>query len=139
MPWAPGPIGTRGGGMIDPRRVGNEIRHWREEWAAIPAEERDAMQNYLLEDPTGVQVVSQESRMFILETADLGMMTELQRTPTPTMVERWVDLDKLVQEAHLSIITGGQPIEYFDEMVAQWKQQGGDQVMAEVNEWWASK
>lgn len=139
MPWAPGPIGTRGGGMIDPRRIGNEIRYWREEWAEIPAEERDAMQNYLLEDPTGVQVVSQESRMFILETADLGMMTELQRAPTPTMVERWVDLKKLVEEAHLSIITGGKPIESFDEMVAQWQQQGGDQVMAEVNEWWASR
>ena len=27
MPWAPGPIGTRGSGMIDPRRVGNEIKH----------------------------------------------------------------------------------------------------------------
>jgi putative aldouronate transport system substrate-binding protein len=139
MPWAPGPIGTRGGGMIDPRRVGNEIRYWREEWAEIPAEERDAMQNFLLEDPTGVQVVQQESRMFILETADLGMMTELQRTPTPTMVERWVDLDKLVQETHLGIITGGKPIEAFDEMVAQWRQLGGDQVLAEVNEWWASR
>jgi putative aldouronate transport system substrate-binding protein len=139
MPWAPGPIGTRGSGMIDPRRVGNEITYWREEWGKIPPEERDALQTYLLEDPTGVQAVSQDSRVFILETADLGMMTELQRTPTPTMVERWVDLQKLVEEAHLSIITGGKPIEAFDDMVTQWKQQGGEQVLAEVNEWWASR
>ena len=139
MPWAPGPIGTRGGGMIDPRRIGDEIRYWREEWADIPADQRDAMQNYLLEDPTGVQIVQQESRMFILETAELGMMTELQRTPTPTMVERWVDLRKVIEETHLSIITGGKPIEAFDEMIAQWQQLGGDQVTAEVNEWWASR
>lgn len=139
MPWAPGPIGTRGGGMIDPRRVGDEIRYWREEWASIPAEERDAMQNLLLEDPTGVQVVQQESRMFILETAELGMMTELQRSPTPTMVERWVDLQKLVDETLLGIITGGKPISAFDDMVTQWKQLGGEQVIQEVNEWWANK
>jgi putative aldouronate transport system substrate-binding protein len=139
MPWAPGPIGTRGGGMIDPRRVGNEIRYWREEWTEIPAEERDAMQNFLLEDPTGVEVVQQESRMFILETAELGMMTELQRTPTPTMVDRWVDLQKLVDETLLSIITGGKPLDAFDEMVTQWQQLGGEQVTQEVNEWWASK
>lgn len=139
MPWAPGPIGTRGGGMIDPRRVGNEIKYWREEWAAIPVEDRDAMQTLLLEDPTGVQVVGQESRIFILETAEQGMMTELQRTPTPTMVERWVDLQKLVDETLLGIITGGKPIEAFDEMVTQWRQLGGDQIITEVNEWWASK
>jgi hypothetical protein len=125
--------------MIDPRRVGKEIKHIREEWTAIPAEDRDALQNYLLEDPTGVQVVSQESRVFILETAELGMMTELQRSPTPTMVERWVDLQKMVEETHLGIITGGKPIEAFDDMVTQWKQLGGDQVIQEVNEWWASK
>ena len=84
-------------------------------------------------------MVSQESRVFILETAELGMMTELQRSPTPTMVERWVDLQKMVEETHLGIITGGKPIEAFDDMVTQWKQLGGDQVIQEVNEWWASK
>ena len=139
MAWAPGPIGTRGSGMIDPRRVGDEISYIRTEWTAIPADERDALQNYLLEDPTGVQVIGQESRVFILVTADLGLMTELQRSPTPTQVERAVDLKKLVDETILSIITGGKPIEAFDEMVTQWKQLGGDQVTQEVNEWWASK
>ncbi len=139
MPWAPGPIGTRGSGMIDPRRVGDEIRFWREQWAPIPAEERDAMQNLLLEDPTGVQVVSQESRMFILETADLGMMTELQTLPTPTMVDRWVDLRKLQDETILAIIIGERPISDFDAMVAQWQQMGGDRITEEVNEWWANR
>jgi len=139
MPWAPGPIGTRGGGMIDPRRVGNEIKYRQDNWAKIDAADRDAMQNLLLEDPTGVQTVSDQSRLMILDTADLGMMTELQTTPTPTMVERWVDMQKLVDQTILNIITGQQPIDSFDEMVTQWKQIGGDQVTQDVNEWYQSK
>jgi putative aldouronate transport system substrate-binding protein len=137
--WAIGPIGTRGGGMADPRSVGNAIRYRQEEFGKVPEAERDAMMNLLLEDPTGLQQVSDESRLFILEHAAEAKMTALQRLPTPTMVERNVDLDKLVDETILSIITGQKPLSAFDEMVAQWKQIGGDQVTQEVNEWWASK
>ena len=137
--WAIGPIGTRGGGMADPRHIGNEIRYRREEFAKVAPEARDAMMNLLLEDPTGVQQVSDESRLAILENAADAKLTALQRLPTPTMVERAVDLDKLVDEAILSIIIGEKPLEAFDEMVTQWKQLGGDQITQEVNEWWASK
>jgi putative aldouronate transport system substrate-binding protein len=137
--WAIGPIGTRGGGMADPRHVGNEIRYRREEFAKVPPEERDAMMNLLLEDPTGVQQVSDESRLFILEHADEAKMTALQRLPTPTMVERSVDLDKLIDETILSIIIGEQPISALEEMVTQWNQLGGEQITQEVNEWWASR
>jgi putative aldouronate transport system substrate-binding protein len=137
--WAIGPVGTRGGGMADPRRVGNEIKYRRDEWGKLPPEKRDAMMNLLLEDPTGVQQVSDESRLFILDNAADGRLTELQRLPTPTMLERGVDLQKLVDEAILGIITGEKPLSAFDEMVTQWQQLGGDQVTKEVNEWWAAK
>jgi putative aldouronate transport system substrate-binding protein len=138
-PWAIGPIGTRGGGMADPKRVGNEIKYRRDEWSKIPAEQRDAMQNLLLEDPTGVQQVSDESRLFILDTASDGKMTELQRLPTPTQLERGADLQKVIDETLIGIIVGEKPMSAFDEMVTQWKQLGGDQVTQEVNEWYASK
>ncbi|MEZ4868600.1 MAG: extracellular solute-binding protein [Caldilineaceae bacterium] len=137
--WAIGPIGTRGSGMADPRHIGNQIKYYRDNWGPIPAAERDAMQSLLLEDPTGVQQVGQESRLFILETAADGMMTELQRLPTPTMVEKGVDLQKLLDENILSIIIGEKPLSAFDDMVAQWKAQGGEQITQEVNEWWSSR
>jgi putative aldouronate transport system substrate-binding protein len=139
MAWAPGPIGTRGSGMIDPRLVGNQFRHQLEDWGAIPPEERDAWQTLQLEDPTGVAILGQKSRLFILETADEGMISELQRLPTPTMVERQVDLEKLVDETILSIIIGERPLEAFDEMVTQWQSLGGEKITQEINEWWASK
>jgi putative aldouronate transport system substrate-binding protein len=137
--WAIGPIGTRGTGMADPRRVGNEIKFHRDEWTKIAPDQRDAMMNLLLEDPTGVQQVSDESRLFIIDNAADGRITELQRLPTPTMLERQADLQKLVDEAITAIIVGEKPLSAFDDMVTQWKQLGGDQVTKEVNDWWASK
>jgi putative aldouronate transport system substrate-binding protein len=137
--WAIGPIGTRGSGMADPKSIGNGIKYRRDEWSKIPAEKRDAMQNLLLEDPTGVQQVSDESRLFILDTAADGMLTALQRLPTATQLERGADLQKVIDEALIGIIVGEKPLSAFDDMVAQWKQQGGEQVTKEVNEWWATK
>lgn len=139
MPWAPGPIGTRGSGMIDPRLIGNQYRHQLEDWGALAEDQRDAWQTLQLEDPTGVAILGQQSRLFILETADQGIMTELQRLPTPTMVERWVDLDKVMDEAILGMIIGERPLDSFDAVVDQWLSMGGEQVTAEVNEWWAAR
>jgi putative aldouronate transport system substrate-binding protein len=139
MSMAPGPIGTRGSGMIDPEHIGNQIRYQLDEWSEIPEAERDAFQTLSLADPTGVSILSKESRLFILETADLGKITAFQSLPTPTMVERQVDLEKIRDETILGIIIGEQPMSAFDDYVAQWKSLGGDQITQEVNEWWASR
>jgi putative aldouronate transport system substrate-binding protein len=139
MSMAPGPIGTRGSGMIDPEHIGNQIRYQLEEWSEIPEAERDAFQTLSLEDPTGVQILSKESRIFILETADLGKITAFQSLPTPTIVERQVDLDKIRDETILGIIIGERPLSAFDDYVEQWKSLGGEQITQEVNEWWASQ
>ncbi len=138
-PWAIGPIGTRGSGMVDPRHIANQINYQLEEWGKIPPEERDAYQTLSLEDPTGVSILGKQSRLFILETADQGKITQYQSLPTPTMIERGSDLSKLVEETVLGIIIGEKPLSAFDEFVEQWKNLGGDQVTQEVNEWWAAK
>jgi putative aldouronate transport system substrate-binding protein len=139
MAMAPGPIGTRGSGMIDPKHVGNQIRYQLDEWSDIPEAERDAFMTLSLADPTGVQILSKESRLFILETADLGKITAFQSLPTPTMVDRQVDLEKIRDETILGIIIGERPMSAFDEYVEQWKNLGGEQITQEVNEWWASR
>jgi len=137
--WAIGPIGTRGSGMADPRSIGNGIKYRHDEWGKVPAEKRDAMMNLMLQDPTGVQQVSDDSRLAILDNAKDGMMTAFQSLPTPTMVEKSVDLQKLMDENIISMIVGEKPLSAFDDMVTQWKAQGGDQITKEVNDWWATK
>ena len=51
---------------------------------------------------------------------------------TPTMVDKWVNLKKLEDETFLKIILGQLPIDAFDQFVADWKAQGGDEITAEV-------
>ena len=137
--WTPGPVGTRGSGFIDPKAVAANIRYQLDEWGKIPREQRDAMQELILEDPTGTTTANNKCRLMILDTANEGVMSQLQRTPTPTEVERGADLAKLRDQTFINIIIGQQPLSDWDKFVDQWKKMGGDQWTQEVNEWWQSK
>lgn len=53
---------------------------------------------------------------------------------TKTMERRWAALDKLEKETFLKIIMGTEPIDSFDQFVLDWKKQGGDQILSEVDE-----
>jgi putative aldouronate transport system substrate-binding protein len=44
-------------------------------------------------------------------------------------------LDGMRSEAFYGIITGDQPLEAFDDFVANWKASGGEEITQEVNEW----
>ena len=57
---------------------------------------------------------------------------------TATMVEKQAYLDKLQIETFTQIIMGTQPIEAFDEFVNNWNANGGEDITAEVNEWYSS-
>lgn len=137
--WIPGFVGTRGSGLIDPRQPANEIRYRLDEWGKIAPEKRDAMQELVMNDPSGVNTASMKCRVRILETANQGVMTKLQRIPTQTEKEKGADLAKMRDQAYINIIIGQQPLSDFDVFVDQWKKGGGEQWTAEVNEWWATK
>jgi hypothetical protein len=49
------------------------------------------------------------------------------------MGKYWLALNSLERLASVSIITGAQPPDYFDQFTADWKNSGGDIVTAEVN------
>jgi putative aldouronate transport system substrate-binding protein len=51
---------------------------------------------------------------------------------TPTMVTKWANLKKLEDETFLKIVLGTASIDTFDQFVADWKAQGGDEITAEV-------
>lgn len=48
------------------------------------------------------------------------------------------ELDKLREETYVAIITGGKPVDYFDEFVKQWREMGGAQLEKEAQEWYSS-
>lgn len=51
---------------------------------------------------------------------------------TPTMIDKWANLKKMEDEVFLKIVLGTEPIDAFDQFVADWKAQGGDEITAEV-------
>ncbi len=51
---------------------------------------------------------------------------------TETMIQRWANLETLETETLVKIITGEEPIEYFDEFVETWRSMGGDTIIEEV-------
>lgn len=76
---------------------------------------------------------------FSKKIVDDGMfvMDEYFGPPTPTMVERRSSLDKMRDETFMKIILGSAPLSDFDKYVEDWRKLGGDDITAEVNEWYA--
>ncbi len=66
-----------------------------------------------------------------------GMRNQL-KTILPSQSRFGADLDKMVSETYIAIITGDKPISYFDEFVDKWRKAGGDTLEKEANEWYAS-
>lgn len=54
------------------------------------------------------------------------------------MIEKQNILNNLQIDAFLDIIQG-RPLSEFDNFVAQWNKLGGEQITAEVNDWYAEK
>ncbi len=67
--------------------------------------------------------------------AGLLKMNEFLGTPTATMQSKMTYLNTLEAQVFTDIIVGNAPIGKFDDFVKQWKEQGGDQITAEVNDW----
>ena len=53
---------------------------------------------------------------------------------TPTMEKKWANLKKKEDETFLKIIIGEAPLDTFDTFVEEWKAEGGDEIIAEVQE-----
>ncbi|HAJ37201.1 MAG TPA: hypothetical protein DCL15_16135 [Chloroflexi bacterium] len=133
--WTVGPIGTRTGGVIDPHFEAEELNHNLEAWGRLAPAERDAFQAAMFGDP--VLELRNRAKAFILQkNSTQGVSDKFTGLPTPTMLSVWSDLIDQESEVCLSIITGQKSMEAFDAYVANWKANGGEQITAEVNEWW---
>ena len=83
-----------------------------------------------------------ESNGMLCGLAELGLDTRdfpyAVITPTtPTSEQKKATLDKTELEAYVAIVTGAQPIDYFDTFVSEWKRLGGDAIAQEVQEYFA--
>ena len=54
--------------------------------------------------------------------------------PPQALRDYGTTLDDLLIEGYTKIITGAEPVGYFDELIVAWRKAGGDQVTAQVNE-----
>lgn len=66
-----------------------------------------------------------------------GIRNELLAT-LESQAKYKAELDKIREEAYVSIIIGDKPIDYFDTFVEQWNKSGGKQLETEANEWYKS-
>ncbi|MFD0674597.1 ABC transporter substrate-binding protein [Cohnella sp. GCM10027633] len=67
-----------------------------------------------------------------LATSNAKFVVQQFGGTTETMKNKWQALVDLQKETYVKIIMGNKPLEAFDEFVAQWKSQGGDQITTEV-------
>jgi putative aldouronate transport system substrate-binding protein len=111
-----------------------------ESWKDIPEGERDAMQQYLLQDPLGT--ISEYRRAYVFTTgheSEDNIFNEYLGLPTEGMQAYQTTLDGLRDGVFYGIITGDTDPDAFDDFVGQWKELGGDQITQEVNDWYKSR
>ncbi|WP_219835710.1 extracellular solute-binding protein [Paenibacillus sp. R14(2021)] len=68
----------------------------------------------------------------IPQKADENAVDPAFTATTPAMDKKWSNLQKLEDETFFQIVLGEKPIEAFDQYVADWKAQGGDEITQEI-------
>lgn len=66
------------------------------------------------------------------------IINKFHGAPTETMSKKQSILDKMQLEVFTKIIMNTSPVDEFDKFVSNWKNMGGDQIVAEVNKWYSS-
>ncbi|OCT11890.1 ABC transporter substrate-binding protein [Paenibacillus pectinilyticus] len=74
----------------------------------------------------------------VMSQMDIRKQNYFTGAATPTMISKWNLLRQSELETFNKIIYGKLPVNAFDEFVASWKANGGDQTTKEVNEWFLS-
>lgn len=74
----------------------------------------------------------------VMSQMDVRKQNYFTGASTPSMISKWNLLKQSELETFNKIIYGKLPVDAFDEFVANWKSNGGEQVTKEVNEWFKS-
>ena len=57
----------------------------------------------------------------------------------PIMEQKKAALDTLELKAYIKIVTGEEPIEYFDQFVEEWYSYGGQEIIDELQEYYKNR
>jgi hypothetical protein len=72
----------------------------------------------------------------MLGAKNLNKLDEFYGGTTSAITDYGAQLQSNAEEMIISIISGAESLDYFDDFVAQWKANGGDEMTAQVNEWY---
>lgn len=114
-------------GKIDPATLDSETKKLYEQWIAEEDQPKKNMEGWKA-------VNAYKYGASVLSTTAIEGVRGVFYGNTPTMRSKWDKLTKLESETFLSIIVGDAPISDFDDFVAEWKSQGGDEITKEVTE-----
>lgn len=64
------------------------------------------------------------------------ILNKFTGAPTESMQKYSANLKTMEEQMVTYIIKGTKPLSYFDEFVASWKKNGGDEITKEVNDWY---
>ncbi len=106
------------------------------ELAAGDTTQLNGWQQALVEIAKNPELGEKDTQPVVLQGAGQGVYPEFFGPPTSTMASRGAQLDKLEQETFTAIITGSKTLADYDQFVADWKRNGGDQITDEVNRWY---
>lgn len=70
----------------------------------------------------------------LLQEENLEVISPVFSGETKTMTDEWWKLEELEKKAYLEMISGEKDMDYFETFVEEWKSQGGEQILKEVQE-----
>ena len=86
---------------------------------------------YQLTNPRSLEV---RDELFVWEGAGYS---DAKKTALPSESKYMSNLIALQKDTFTAIINGEKPLDEFDKFVEEWKKNGGEQLTAEANEWYA--
>ncbi len=75
----------------------------------------------------------------LLANGNANWISPLYPPTLDAMEQKKAALDTLESKAYIKIVTGEEPIEYFDQFVSDWNEYGGKDIIAELEEYYAEK
>ena len=54
------------------------------------------------------------------------------------MEQKQETLNTILLQAYIKIVTGEEPISYFDELKTMWSENGGDEIIAELEDYYSA-
>ncbi len=93
-------------------------------------------QKVFLENPTPLAAANAYN--YVMTTPELDILDEYMGIPTERMATLVPELKKMEDELFIGIITSQKDLAEFDSFKDDWLANGGDQVTADVNAWYAT-